>query len=169
MYNVSRKHAITYSQEAQGNMSAEVAHKPASVAEWKKAATHPVRLPSGVYIGLKIPDLAALIEADHIPQNLLDAALSVTGGEQAAQKPTKEFILQEKEFTDRLVLASVVQPKISESDLPDLPFPDKVMIVEIATRQRDLDAEGNHIGGLHKSAAFRSFRGLDEFDTDLED
>lgn len=143
--------------------------KTASLSEWKKAAKHSVTLPSGVRVGLKIPDLAALIEAGDIPQNLLDAALSVTGGDQAPQKPTKEFILQEKEFTDRLVLASVVEPKITDSDLPDLPFPDRVMIVEIATRQRDLDAEGHHIGGLHKSAAFRSFRGLDEFDTDLED
>ncbi len=146
----------------------ETQPKIASLSEWKKAKTHIVRLPSGPYIGMQIPDMATLIEAGTIPQNLLDAALSVAGG-QEPEKPTKEFILQEKEFTDKLVLAAVVQPKLTPADLEDLALVDKAMIVEIATRQRDMDIEGNHIGGLDKSSKFRKFRGLDQFDTDLED
>lgn len=146
----------------------ETEPKPASLSEWKKATVHTVRLPSGMYVGMKVPDLAGLIEAGVIPQNLLDAALAVTGDD-AEKKPDRDFIVKEKEFTDALVIASVVTPKITPADVDEIPFPDKVMLMEIATRQRDLDAEGNHIGGLDKSDKFRKFRGLDQFDTTLED
>lgn len=141
--------------------------QPTTAAAWKKAAVHPIRLPSGVYVEIKVPDLPALIEAGEIPQNLLDAALSMASG-QARQTPTKELIIKQREFTDKLVQIAVVRPKLSEEDLPGVPYEDKEMIVEIATRQRDLDAEGHHIGGLHKSEAFRKFRGLSGLDPTLE-
>lgn len=143
----------------------------ASIAAWKKARDHTVRLPSGVYVDIAIPDLAALIESGEIPQNLLDAALKAAGaGSQAEpEAPSREFIIKEKEFSDALVRATVSRPKLSEADVKEVPFEDKVMLVEVATRQRDLDAEGNHIGGLHKSDSFRKFRGLDGFDSTMED
>lgn len=142
--------------------------KAVSLSEWKKAKDHTIRLPSGVYVDVAIPDLAKMIESGDIPQNLLDAALAATGAAERDSAPTKEFILQEKEFSDRLVRATVSRPKLSEADVDEVPFEDKVMLVEVATRQRDLDAEGNHIGGLQKSADFRKFRGLDSIDSSLE-
>jgi hypothetical protein len=147
--------------------NAEQERKTESLAGWKKAAAHTVRCPSGVYVDIKVPDLPALIEAGEIPQTLLDAAIGAASGK--PQEPSREAIVQQREFTDTLTKISVVSPKLTEADLKDIPFEDKEFIVEIATRQRDLDAEGNHIGGLQKSADFRRFRGLDFSDTDVED
>lgn len=137
-----------------------------SVAGWKKNAKHTVLCPSGSRIGLRIPDLPAMIEAGEIPQHLLDAALGVASSPDA--KPTIELIKQQREFTDNLVMLSVVEPKLSEADLKDVPYEDKEFIVSVATRQRDLDAEGEHIAGLTKSEKFRKFRGLGEFDPTVE-
>ncbi len=139
-----------------------------SLSGWKKAREHDIRLPSGVRVLVVIPDLAALIESGHIPQNLLDAALAATGARGKGDAPTREFILQERDFTNRVVQATVVKPKLTDADLDDVPVEDKALIVEVATRQRDVDAEGNHIGGLHKSEDFRRFRGLDDLDASLE-
>jgi hypothetical protein len=141
-------------------------NSPVTLAGWKKAAKHYPLLPSGVRVGIKIPDLPALIEAGSIPQHLLDAALGVAAGEE--QRPTRELIIQQREFTDRLVMIAVVEPSLSESDVKDIPYEDKEFIVAVATRQRDLDAEGEHIAGLTKSEKFRRFRGLGEFDPTLE-
>lgn len=141
-----------------------------TLAGWRKAAEHVVLLPSGVRVAIVIPDLAGLIETGHIPQNLLDAALSAVGASGPEQQtPTKEFILQEREFTKKLVEATVVRPKLSEDDIDNIPVEDKAMILEFATRNRDIDAEGAHIGGLHTSKRFREFRDLDSLDSSLED
>lgn len=137
-----------------------------TVAAWKKAAVHRPLCPSGVRVGIRIPDLPALIEAGSIPQHLLDAALGVaTAGE---PKPTIDLIKQQREFTDVLVQLTVVEPKLKDADLADIPYEDKEFLVAVATRQRDIDAEGEHIAGLSKSERFRRFRGLGEFDSTLE-
>lgn len=134
---------------------------------WKKAAVHTICLPSNVYVDIRIPDLPALIEAGEIPQNLLDTAIQVATGTEV--KPSKELLIQQRQFTDRLVQLSVVDPKLTDEDLPDIPFEDKEMIVAIATRERDFDALGHQLAGLHKSEDFRKFRGLDRLDTGVED
>lgn len=141
--------------------------KAATLAGWKKAATHYPMLPSGVRVGIRIPDLATLIEAGDIPQHLLDVALGAAATSDDI-KPTVELIKQQKEFTDILARLTVVEPTLSDADLPNIPFEDKVFLVEIAMRTRDLDAEYEHLGGLTKSENFRRFRKLGEFDTDLE-
>lgn len=138
-----------------------------SLSGWKKAAKHTVLCPSGARVGIRIPDLPAMIEAGEIPQHLLDAALGVAGSGEDA-KPSVELIKQQREFTDRLVLLTVTEPKLSEADVADVPYEDKEFLVSIATRQRDLDAEGEHIAGLTKSEKFRRFRGLGEFDPNVE-
>lgn len=137
----------------------------ATVAAWKKAATHYPLCPSGTRVGIRIPDLAALIEAGEIPQHLLDVALGVVQG---SEKPSIEMVKSQREFTDRLVAITVVEPKLTEEDLPLIPFEDKDFIVSVATRQRDLDAEGEHLAGLTKSEKFRRFRRLGEFEQDVE-
>lgn len=141
--------------------------KRATAAEWTKAAYHDVVLPSGMMVQIKIPDLPALIETGQIPQHLIDAALGVINKPNAT--PTKDLIVQQREFTDTLVRKTVTAPELTDADMPNVPYEDKEMIVEIATRQRDLDAEGNHIGGLDKSEKFRTFRGLGSLYSDVED
>ncbi len=137
-----------------------------TLAGWKKAALHYPLLPSGSRVGIKIPDLPRLIETGAIPQHLLEAALGVVNAEN--EKPTKELIVQQREFTDTLVQLTVVEPKLSPADMEDVPFEDKEMIVAFATRQRDLDAEGEHLAGLTTSEKFRKFRQLGEFDPIVE-
>jgi hypothetical protein len=141
--------------------------KATTKAAWTKAATHTVRCPSGVYVEIKIPDLPALIEAGTIPQHLLEAAIGAAAPS-AVDTPTVDLIAKEREFTDVLVALTVVNPSITEEDARNLPYEDKEMIVGLAMRKRDWDAEGEVIGGLMTSEKFRRFRGLGEFDATLE-
>lgn len=137
-----------------------------STAGWKRAATHDVVCPSGVTVTIRVPDIPALIEAGTIPQHLLDTAIGVATGD---TKPNVEMLKQQREYTDLVTMAAVVEPKLTEADLADIPFEDKDFIVAIATRQRDLDALGNHIAGLEKSEKWRRFRELFEFRPNVED
>jgi hypothetical protein len=145
-------------------MSEEV--KTVTAAGWKKAAVHNIMLPSGVRVDFKVPDLPALIEAGQIPQSLIEAALDTLSG--SDERPTPEMIAQQREFTDRLVQIAVVNPKLSDEDVKDVPYEDKEMLVELATRQRDMDAEYKTLGGLEKSENFRRFRRLAVLDEDVE-
>jgi hypothetical protein len=137
-----------------------------SLAGWKKAASHYVLCPSGVRVGIRIPDLPAMIESGEIPQHLLEAAIGFAAS--SDDTPSLELIKKQREFTDHLVLKTVVEPKLTEADVSDIPYEDKDFLVSIATRQRDLDAEGEHIAGLMKSEKFRRFRKLGEFGADVE-
>ena len=141
--------------------------KAASLSAWTKAATHYPLLPSGCRVGIRIPDLAALIEAGQIPQHLLDVALSAAGGEKV--KVSVELMASQREFTDKLVQITVVDPKLDDESVKGVPYEDKDFILSIAMRQRDLDAEGEHLAGLTKSDKFRRFRRLGEFDEDVVD
>ena len=147
-------------------MSDQTDQKATSLAAWKKAASHYPLLPSGVRVGIRIPDLPALVESGEIPNHLVEVALGVASGED--KTPSIDLIKQQRSFTDIVVKLTVVEPKLSDEDLKEIPFEDKDMIVAIATRQRDLDAEGEHLAGLTKSTKFRRFRGLGEFDQDVE-
>ena len=146
-----------------------------SLEGWKKAAVHRPLLPSGVRVSLRVPDLAAMIESGQVPQHLLSAALGMAKAQTLEEDkiPTVEEMTQtaadEREFTDLMVLKSVIEPKLTEADVADggIPTEDKQFIVALATRQRDLDAEGEHIAGLTKSEKFRRFRGLDNSDEDV--
>jgi hypothetical protein len=139
----------------------------ASLDEWVSAATHYPLLPSGKRVGIKIPDLPALIEAGQIPQHLLDVALGMAGAAPEDNKPTMEMIKTQREFTDVLVQLTVVEPALSDETVKRIPFEDKDFLVAVATRNRDLDAEGEHLAGLMKSEKFRRFRRLGEFNEDV--
>ena len=132
--------------------------KAATLAGWKKAAVHYPLLPSNTRVGIKIPDLPAIISGGELPNSLLDAAIGVTSKGADDITPTKELIKEQSEFFDHLVKITVVEPQLSDDDLKDIPFEDKEMIVEIATRRRDMDAEGKHLAGLKPIRAWESFR-----------
>ena len=149
-------------------MTQKIEHKAATLAGWKKAAVHYPTLPSGVRVGIKIPDLPAVISSGGIPQNLLDVALGVASKGPESQTPSKELIGEQAEFADHLVKVTVVEPKLSDTDLNDIPYEDKVMLVEFATRQRDIDALGEHIAGLPLADKWAQFREGDYGDEALE-
>lgn len=143
--------------------------KPISKSAWKKNAAHSVMCPSGSRITIRIPDIALLVQSGQLPQNLIDVALGRARTD-AEEIPTAELVKQEIDFTNFVVKASVVEPVVTDEDLgPDgIPFEDKDFIVQLATRRRDLDVEGEHIAGLNSSEKFRQFRKLGEFSEDVE-
>lgn len=133
--------------------------------EWAAAKRHYVVLPSGVTVGIEIPDLPELIAGGKLPNELIDIAVQVAQGNAAGV--TREAIEGQPEFYRHIVKLTVKEPKVSDTLYDKLPFEDKEMIVEIATRQRDLDALYQHIGGLHTSRRWATFRGLDDGDEAL--
>lgn len=140
--------------------------EPVTKAAWKKAAFHSVLCPSGATVGIRIPDLSAMIENGDIPNSLIEVAIGTALG--TAPEPSVELVAKQREFTDLTVMRTVVEPKLNEEDLSDIPTEDKEFLVSIATRNRDVDAEGNHIAGLDKSERFRRFRRIGEFEPVVE-
>jgi hypothetical protein len=132
---------------------------------WKKAGQHEVTLPSGFQVTITVPNLPNLVKTGYFPNNLVQEALKTLADPD--QEVTQEVIGQQAEFYSKLVAISVVEPKVTEDEVNDLPFEDVEMIVAIATRQRDLDAVGHHIGGLHTQEDWRRFRGLTAEPTDV--
>lgn len=140
-------------------MSAPTAAKTkATLAGWKKAKRHTVLLPSGFEAEIEIPNLPLMIKTGAIPNNLLDAALGAI--EQQAITPA--LIKEQSDFFELLVSTMVKEPVLTPEDVQEIPFEDVEMLVELGTRQRDVDAVGQHIGGLHTSKDWRVFRGLED-------
>lgn len=137
---------------------AEIGRKAADAAAWKKAKTHEAVLPSGLSIEIQIPNLPLLVKTGQVPNDLIESAI---GAMQGDVQITAELLSEQAEFYNKLVAIAVVTPAITEADVPELPYEDVEMIVEFATRQRDVDALGRHLAGLHRSKEWRSFRGLD--------
>lgn len=143
-----------------------------TAAQWKQAGKHEVVLPSGFTVTIRIPDLSSMVETGQLPQTLLDTAVKAAKGEiTPEQEQTPEMAAKEREFKNLVTLAAVIEPKLTEADMDPvsgIPTEDKEMIVEFACRQREFDAIGNHIAGLHLSEQFRKFRGLTELYEDVE-
>lgn len=138
----------------------EIGRRVKTAADWKKARQHDITLPSGIEVSIIIPNLPLMVKTGQIPNDLLDAAL----GAIQKQEVTPELIKEQSDFFHLLVLTMVKEPEITEEDIPELPYEDIELLVEIGTRQRDIDAVGNQIAGLHKSEDWRKFRGWDDRD-----
>lgn len=141
--------------------------RPTSLAQWKKNKRHVVTLPSSSVVEIEIPDLPELVKSGGIPNDLIDVAIGVASG----KKVTKDDIIEHADFFNKLAALTVKEPKVTEEDFASgaLPFEDKEMLVEFATRQRDIDAVAHHLAGLEKSKSFRQLRGLIGSYEDLED
>lgn len=140
-----------------------------SAAEWKKAKDHPnVLLPSGVRVTIRIPDLAGMMETGIIPSDYMEIATRLAKKVENNEAPTQEDMSEEAKFERILLTKTVIEPEITEADVPDLPVEDRGMLAQFAMRQRDLDAEGEHIAGLTKSDKFNRFRELGNFKPSLE-
>jgi len=138
--------------------------KKRNLSDWSKAKTHEITLPSGYVVDVEIPDLPKMIKTGHLPNHLIDAALGAVEGN---KKIDREFVEQQREFVNHIVILTVVNPKLTLEEVEEVPVEDRELIAEIATRQRDLDAVGHHVGGLHKNEDFRAFRGLTSVGEDL--
>jgi hypothetical protein len=134
-----------------------------SVDAWSANKRHVVTLPSGTTVAIEIPDLASMIRTGEIPNQLVSVAVDVANG----KKVTADDITQQADFYDTLVAKTVVQPVVTTEQVRSgvIPSEDKEMLVELASRQRDFDARGHHVGGLETDAEFRTFRGLLPLDT----
>lgn len=131
--------------------------KLATLGSWKSARRHEITLPSGSVVEIEIPNLPLLVKTGQIPNDLVDAALKAIQREEV----TRDLIDQQSDFYHKLVSLTVKDPAISEEDVADLPYEDIELIVEIAQRQRDIDALGRHLAGLHTNREWRTFRGLE--------
>jgi len=143
----------------------ESAVRKGSLADWKKSKRHEVVLPSGFMVEIEIPNLPQLVKTGHFSNDLMEAAIGVI----SKQEITRDLIDKQADFYTKLVALTVKSPEITEEEVSELPFEDVEMLVELATRNRDIDALYRHIGGLHRSATWRNFRGLDNEYEDLGD
>jgi hypothetical protein len=143
-------------------MSTTAPKKPVSKAAWVKAKRHEIHLASSpdTVVAVVIPNLPELIKSGEFPNHLIDVAINVAGG----QKVTAEHIGEQAEFYRHLIATTVVEPALTPEDVKELPFEDVELIASIATRQRDVDALGNQIGGLHLTEEWRKFRGVEYLD-----
>lgn len=136
-----------------------------TLAGWKNAKRHEITLESGFEVEIEIPNLPLLIKTGYFPNELMDAAI------QAIQKDrlTPEIITEASDFYHKLVAITVKSPELTEEDVPELPFEDIMLICDIATRNRDVDALGRQIAGLHTSREWVNFRRLQSGLAPLED
>jgi hypothetical protein len=138
---------------------------------WKKAAVHEgVTLPSGTVVSIKLPNLSLMLKTGNIPNSLVEAAVEMQNAmSRGTAEITKEMIEQQWYYYSFLVAKTVVEPEITQEEVADIPAEDVEMLVEFATRQRDIDAVYRHIAGLDKMESFRRFRGVSSGLEGLED
>jgi hypothetical protein len=139
-----------------------------SKTAWKAQAVHKgVVLPSGAVIAVKVPNLAALAQAGEIPNELVDIA--TTSANAGGDEIPADALEKLAKLQDYLVAVTVVEPKITQEDVKDLPTEDITFITEIAYRQRDIDAVGNSISGLDRVSKYATFRDNHDGDEALLD
>ena len=138
---------------------------------WKKAAVHEgVTLPSGTVVSIKLPNLSLMLKTGQIPNTLVAAAVAMhQSGGSAGPEVTQEMIEQQWDYASFLVAHTVVEPAITQDEVSEIPAEDIEMLVEFATRQRDIDAVFKHISGLDQLESFRRFRDLTSGLEGLED
>ncbi len=149
------------------------APKPGNKSAWKKAGVHTVTLPSGFVAEIRIPNLAQMAKAGELDNDLLQYAIPGKPADEAEEKTPeqkKENLAKLADFHAWLVSQTLVTPELTpEEVIATVPTPDLEVLVELASRRRDMDVTGHHIGGLEASADFRKFRGIDGGDEDILD
>lgn len=144
-----------------------------SKTAWKKAGIHTVTLPSGVEVKIRIPNLAKMAQAGELDNDLLQYAvpnLPADDSEEPTPEQKKENLTKLANFHQWLVSKTLVEPELTPEEVKEtVPTPDLEVLVELASRRRDMDVVGHQIGGLEVSADFRKFRGIDAGDEDFLD
>ncbi len=144
-----------------------------SKSAWKKAGVHTVTLPTGAVVKIRIPNLAQMAQSGELDNDLLQYAepsLPDNPDEEPTPEQKKENLTKLANFHQWLVSHTLVEPALSPEEVKDtVPTPDLEVLVELASRRRDVDVRGHHIGGLEVSAEWRKFRGIDSGDEGLLD
>lgn len=150
----------------------------ATKSAWKKAGIHTVTLPSGTQVKIRIPNIAAMAKGGELDNDLLQYA--VPDAKRLAEEATEEKTVEQKKenltklanYHAWLVSKTLVEPAMTPEEVGApgaIPTPDIEVLVELASRRRDMDVVGHQIGGLEGSAEFRKFRGLDASEQDFLD
>lgn len=128
-----------------------------SLSDWKARSLMRVALPSGATVTLRALTLDELAAEDALPDDLVRVAmLNMRPGALAMQlaehvnagdrEKADELSRANLDLRNRIVLAAVVDPKITADDLADIDPYDKAMIAQLAQRLIDTDAEGVRVG-----------------------
>ncbi len=135
--------------------------KPTSKTAWKKAKVHEgVRLPSGAVVSVQLPNLLQMLKGGNVPNELVDVAIQFADTQDVSDPEQRRKLLEDQwDFVKWIVPLTLVDPEITSDDVDDLPIEDLELIAALAGRTTDVDAVGNHLGGLHTSREWRQFRG----------
>lgn len=140
--------------------------KVTSAEAWKSIRVHrDVYLPSGAIVDIQLPNIEKMIASGELPNPLVQAALE----QRDASEITPELLERTWQFTQHIVPQMVVTPPISEEDVKELPVEDLAMLASFANRTNDMDALGQHLGGLDTVRRFRENRGLLSLNEIFED
>jgi hypothetical protein len=146
---------------------------PPSKESWKAAGIHTVTLPSGFVVKITIPNLAKMAQAGELDNDLLQYAvpdLPPDLDEEPSDEQKKANLTKLAVFHQWLVSKTLVEPALTPEEVKDtVPTPDLEVLVELASRRRDMDVVGHQIGGLEVSADWRKFREIDRRDEDFLD
>lgn len=145
-------------------MSDTPPRKAVSKAQWGKAKVHEgITLPSGAVVDIQIPNVTEMAKSGELPNSLLEVATKVA----TTQTIPDDYLGQLYDFQAFLVTKTVVKPEVTLEDVPNLPAEDVVVLVQFATRERDMDVLGHHLAGLEKIDEYRRFHGLDRSPEDF--
>lgn len=142
----------------------QLERKAVSKSGWTKTKLHKgIMLPSGAVVDIQIPNITEMAKSGELPNKLLEVATKVA----MQQEIPEDYLSQLYDFQAFLVTKVVVNPAVTEEDVPNLPAEDVVHLVQYATRERDMDVLGHHIAGLEKIDEYRRFHNLDRSIEDI--
>ena len=182
---------MTAQPAEQKRPSSSDAKRIATKAQLSRLGVHTIRLHSGDFVKIRIPDLSTLVAVDAVPQQLRKIALSrvmdeITGSAEGAlteeaisenggktpeqMEKDAELIRETVHLHIWLVAQMFVEPAYTfEELLPDsdvaLPQEDMVMLIRIALRERNTDAAGVRLGVARidpQAVTFRTKHGCGE-------
>jgi hypothetical protein len=142
-----------------------------SLAAWiakSDRGPHRATLPSGQKVTFAVPDLDDIIRSQRLPKHLTelaimaaaypdgvdgyvsDLAVNAAAGRHETAGDAKEAALavvagamrDRIEYGYWLISQMLVDPAVKPEQVPQLPEPDREMLLEFADRRRDRDAEG---------------------------
>lgn len=137
------------------------ARKAVTKSAWLKSGVHTITTYTGHTIRIKYPNLALMMRVGLVPTHLRAIAVKFARGEvnlaspalptgedqpePAADEAYDELVLM-VELLDLIVMEMVVEPKLTQEDVDEMPGEDRDLLLAIANRERDVDAVGRRLG-----------------------
>lgn len=151
--------------------------RPVTADGWAKrndAGPHTATFPSGATLRFTIPNDSTLLAAGMLPLELRETALLCAAHPDGVEGYLRELVVQQVvdgearvrqaiehgiEMRHHLVAAMLVEPQVTAEQVSagSFPTPDIEMLLEFATRQRNVDAGGRRLPIIvaHEWALFR--------------